>query len=137
MEAALTAILTNLVLQIGEDAALFLTTFIGGFVKLRLEKGGKGLILPQLIHWWMIAADTQKHDDGTPYTGEEKHAYVLGIMDTWAKNVGLDLSSSFKDALIKIGMIKRLQDAGKEAVQVVAEVAGEKIKKETQSAVKK
>ena len=100
MEAALLAILTQLGLALGEDVAGFLSVFIGGFLTLRFQAGGKGLILPQLVHWWMVAADTQKHGDGTPYTSAEKHAYVLGIIDSWAKGIGLDLASSFKDALI-------------------------------------
>ena len=135
MEAALLAIVAQLGIALGEEAATFLTVFVQGFLTLRFEKGSKGLILPQLVHWWMVAADTQRHEDGTLYTGEEKHAYVKNIMDVWANGVGLDLKDSFKDALIKVGMMQRLKQAGTDAVQVVTQAAGDAVKGEVQNLV--
>lgn len=124
MEAALAAIVTQLVLSLGEDTAVFLTAFIVGFVKLRVEKGGKGLVLLTLLPWWLKAADEQRHPDGSVYTNDEKHAYVRGVITSWASGLGLDIEHSFQDACIKIGLMARLAGAGKEVVQVVSTAAG-------------
>ena len=59
--------------------------------------------------------------------------YVRNIIETWAKGLGLDPSTSFKDALIKSEMLKRGQAAGREVVQGIAQIVGEKI----QEAIKK
>ena len=135
MEAALLTILSQFAIACGTDAAEFMTVFIKGFLTLRFHEGGRAMILPQLVHWWMISADTQRHEDGTLCTNQEKHAYVWNIIDVWAKGIDLDLSSAFKDALIKMGMMKRLENAGTQAVQVVSQAAGDVVKGEVRSLI--
>ena len=135
MEAAIIAILTQLGIQAGTDAAEFLTVFLGGFLKLRIEKGGQGLILPTLIHWWMIAAEDQRNIDGSSLTNDQKHAYVKNLITDWSAGVGLDLRESFKDALIKIGALQRTQTAGTEIVKIISQTAGDAIKHSISSAI--
>ena len=135
MDAALTAILTQLALHIGEDFAAFIGAFIADIVALRKARADKAMILPQLIHWWCVAADEQLNPDGSAMTNEQKHAYVIGIIRVWAKGLGLDLSQSFQDALVKAEMMKRLQEVGGAAVQVIADQAGKAVQQKVNQAM--
>jgi len=127
--AALAPIIASLAAQIGVDAAEFIAAFVGGFIKLRLVRGERAFVLPQLVHWWMVAAKDQHNADGTPFTDEQKHAYVKNLITLWAQGEGVDLKSSFKDALIKMGWLKMLQDAGTEAIKVTTQVVVDEAKK--------
>ena len=118
---ALAPVFAKLAMSLGEDAAALIQAFIVGFVKLRAVRGEKALLLPQLIGWWCIAADEQKNADGSPMTNDQKHAYVRNIIEVWARGLGLDLSSSFMDALIKSEMLKRLETQGIDTVKDIME----------------
>lgn len=137
MEPIITAILTQLALEIGADFASFLEAFISDFIALRKARGVQALVLPQLVHWWCVAADKQTNADGSLYTKEQRHNYVLYIMEDWAKNLGLDLSASFKDALIKGEMLKRVQAAGDSAVHLLVDEAGKVVQGKVDELIKK
>ena len=117
---ALAPVFAKLAMTLGEDATKMIQAFIVGFVKLRAARQEKALLLPQLIKWWCMAADEQRNSDGSLLSKEEKHAYVKGIVDVWAKDLKLDLAASFTDALIKSEMLRRLEEAGVEAVREMA-----------------
>mgnify|MGYP001612978209 CR=1 FL=1 len=114
---ALAPVFAKLAMTLGEDATEMITAFIVGFARLRAARQEKALLLPQLIKWWCIAADEQRNPDGSLLSKEEKHAYVKGIIEVWAKGLSLDLVTSFTDALIKSEMLRRQEAAGIEMVK--------------------